>query len=73
MREAIIRTCERLNLNPSWLHRDVCRYGADIGLQHRVHGWLTERGLSLHPLDSHLVDHLNRRYAPWREQRPHPE
>jgi hypothetical protein len=32
-----------------------------------MHGWLAERGLSLHQLDPVLVAHLHRRY-----QRYHP-
>ncbi|MBN1174854.1 MAG: hypothetical protein JXA67_22030 [Micromonosporaceae bacterium] len=67
LREAIIRTCEWLNLDPPWMHRDPCRHGADAGLSPRVHGWLAERGLSLHPLDPMLVAHLH-----WRYRRYHP-
>ena len=33
LREAAIRLCERINLNPPWLHRDPCKYGADIGAE----------------------------------------
>jgi hypothetical protein len=67
LREAIIRTCEWLNLDPPWMHRDPCRFGGDTGLSPRVHGWLAERGLSLHQLDPVLVAHLHLRY-----QRYHP-
>lgn len=62
LREAIIRTCDRLNLDPPWMHRDPCRHGADRGVRPRLHGWLAERGLSLHQLDPVLVAHLHRRY-----------
>jgi hypothetical protein len=62
LREAIIRTCDWLNLDPPWVHRDPCRHGADAGLRPRMHGWLAERGLSLHQLDPVLVAHLHRRY-----------
>ena len=47
LRIAAQRACQRLHLNPPWLHRDPCRYGADIGLTPRTRGWLVERGLSL--------------------------
>jgi hypothetical protein len=62
LREAIIRTCEWLNLDPPWMHRDPCRHGADRGVRPRLHGWLAERGLSLHQLDPVLVAHLYQRY-----------
>lgn len=62
LREAIIRTCDWLNLDPPWMHRDPCRHGADAGLRQRMHGWLAERGLSVHQLDPVLVAHLHQRY-----------
>ncbi|SDT77661.1 hypothetical protein [Actinoplanes derwentensis] len=36
-----------IHVNPPWLHRDPCKYSADIGLTPRTHGWLIERGLAL--------------------------
>ena len=47
LREAAIRACRRLHLNPPWLHRDPCRYGADIAVTERTQGWMVERGLAL--------------------------
>ena len=37
LRDAAIRLCERIHVNPPWLHRDPCKYGADIGLTPRTH------------------------------------
>ncbi len=48
LRLGIQRINERINLNPPWLHRHPCRWGADVGLTARSPGWLTERGLSVH-------------------------
>lgn len=59
MRQTAIRTAERLHRSPPWLHRDPCRFGADIGLRDRVFGWLVERGLSVHLLDAELADRLH--------------
>ncbi|GAB1639604.1 hypothetical protein [Krasilnikovia sp. MM14-A1259] len=55
LREAAVRTCRRLNLNPPWLHRDPCKYGADVGLTRRTQGWLVERGLALAQLDRYAA------------------
>lgn len=55
MREAAIRICRRLHLNPPWLHRDPCKYGADVALNRRTQGWLVERGLSLAQLDRYAA------------------
>ena len=55
LRDAAIRLCERINVNPPWLHRDPCKYGADIGLNPRTHGWLIERGLALAQLDRYTA------------------
>lgn len=52
LRRGIRRVNDRLNLNPPWLHPLPCRYGADVGRTPRVPGWLAERGLSLHRLDT---------------------
>lgn len=52
LRTAIQRINERINLNPPWMHRSPCRWGADIGLHPRSPSWLTERGLSLHLVDA---------------------
>jgi hypothetical protein len=54
MRQIAIHTAARLRVVPPWLDRDPCRYGGDIGLRQRVFGWLTERGLSVHLLDTDL-------------------
>ncbi|MFF5205854.1 hypothetical protein [Streptosporangium sp. NPDC000396] len=53
-----IRTCDRLNLNPPWLHRGPCKYGADVGLAPRSYGWLHERALVLRQLDRDLIARL---------------
>ncbi|MGW3353046.1 hypothetical protein ACWDA3_57985 [Nonomuraea rubra] len=58
LHERTIRTCRRLNLNPPWLHRDPCKYGADVGLTPRSYGWLTERALVLRQLDRDLIARL---------------
>ncbi|MEV5554693.1 hypothetical protein AB0L44_13640 [Nonomuraea wenchangensis] len=58
MIERTIRTCGRLNLNPPWLHRDPCKYGADVGLTPRSYGWLNERALVLRQLDRDLIAQL---------------
>jgi hypothetical protein len=58
MREHAVRTTAQLHRTPPWLHRDPCRFGADIGLHRRPFGWLIERGLSVHILDADLVDRL---------------
>ena len=55
LREAAIRLCERIHVNPPWLHRDPCKYGADIGLTPRTHGWLIERSLALAQLDRYTA------------------
>lgn len=55
LRDAARRACQRLHLNPPWLHRDPCKYGADIGLTPRTKGWLVERGLSLAQLDRYAA------------------
>lgn len=51
LREAVIRVCQRLHLDPPWLHRSPCEYGADVGLVRWVPGWMNERGLFLFQLD----------------------
>lgn len=58
MREHAVRTAARLHRTPGWLHRDDCRFGADIGLHRRPFGWLIERGLSVHILNPHLAQRL---------------
>lgn len=65
LREATIRTCERIKRPVPWLHRNPCRHGADQGLNPRVQGWLTERGLELHQLDRDVAARVPAR---WREQ-----
>ncbi len=52
LRAGIQRTNERINLNPTWMHRSPCRWGADVGVTPRSPSWLTERGLSLHLVDT---------------------
>jgi hypothetical protein len=52
LRTAIQHINERINLNPPWMHRSPCRWGADVGLHPRSPSWLTERGLSLHLVDA---------------------
>jgi hypothetical protein len=52
LRAGIQRTNERININPPWMHRSPCRWGADVGVTPRSPGWLTERGLSLHLVDT---------------------
>jgi hypothetical protein len=64
LREAIRRSCHQLRIDPPWIHGDNCRYGADVGLIHRRHGWTIERGLSLLTLDLQYPVHL--------PQPPHP-
>ena len=64
-REAVIRTCQWLNLDPPWMHRTPCRDVADMGLSPRVHGWLTERGLSLHAIDPVVAHQLTFLHASW--------
>ncbi len=34
------------------MHRSPCRWGADVGVTPRSPGWLSERGLSLHLVDT---------------------
>ncbi|MFJ9523642.1 hypothetical protein ACIRPK_36115 [Kitasatospora sp. NPDC101801] len=55
LREAIIRTCHRLHLDLSWLHRCHCRHGDQLGQGNG--DWLAQRGLSIH--------HLSLNPAPW--------
>jgi len=55
LRIAAQNAFQRLHLNPPWLHRDPCRYGADIGLTPRTKGWLVERSLSLAQLDRYTA------------------
>jgi hypothetical protein len=47
----IRRTCRQLRIDPPWIHGDDCRYGGDVGLIPRRHGWMIERGLSMLMLD----------------------
>ncbi|GAA4609706.1 hypothetical protein BJY16_007462 [Actinoplanes octamycinicus] len=65
LREATIRTCERINRPAPWLHRNPCRHGTDQGMHPRTEGWLTERGLTLHQLDRDVVARVSTR---WRDQ-----
>jgi hypothetical protein len=62
LRSGIQRINERINLNPTWMHRSPCRWGADVGLAPRSPGWLTERGLTMHLLDAPF--HLQMPAAP---------
>lgn len=64
LREAIRRSCRRLRIDPPWIHGDDCRYGSDVGLIHRRHGWMIERGLSMLMLDPQYPAHI--------PQPPHP-
>jgi hypothetical protein len=64
LREAIRRTCHQLRIDPPWIHGDNCRYGGDVGLIHRRHGWMIERGLSMLMLDPQYPVHI--------PQPPHP-
>ncbi|MBO3742207.1 hypothetical protein [Actinoplanes flavus] len=65
LREAVILSCRRLNLDPPWMHRSPCRNGADTGLRPRIHGWLAERGLTLHELDRDLAQQITDRHTRW--------
>jgi hypothetical protein len=65
LREAVILSCRRLNLDPPWMHRSPCRNGADTGLRPRIHGWLAERGLTLHELDRDLAHQITARHTRW--------
>jgi len=73
LREAIRRTCRQLRLDPPWVHGDNCRYGADVGLVHRRHGWMTERGLTMLMLDPQYPAHIPQppRPDPPARVRPH--
>jgi len=64
LREAVIRTCARINISPPWMHGNDCHHGTDIGINPRTHGWCVERGLSLHRLDDRITVHLPRRPRP---------
>ncbi|MFF1873196.1 hypothetical protein [Kitasatospora herbaricolor] len=50
LREAIIRTCHRLHLDLSWLHRSHCRHGDQLAQGNG--NWLAQRGLSVHHLNA---------------------
>lgn len=58
LREAIRRSCHQLRINPPWIHGDDCRYGGDVGLIGRRHGWMIERGLSMLMLDPQYPVHI---------------
>ncbi|MDN5750252.1 MAG: hypothetical protein L0H64_17365 [Pseudonocardia sp.] len=58
LREAIRRSCHRLRIDPPWTHGGGCRYGGDVGLVARRHGWMVERGLSMLMLDPQYPAHI---------------
>ena len=65
LRNAAARAGGRANLAPNWLHRDPCRYGADVGLHGRAQGWLIERGLTLHQLNPTVAARSPRWRSTW--------
>lgn len=62
LRHELQRASQQLHLNPPWLHPDPCKYGADIGLTARTHGWLIERRLTLAQLDRYAAHRPAYRY-----------
>ncbi|WTX01096.1 hypothetical protein OG216_47650 (plasmid) [Streptomycetaceae bacterium NBC_01309] len=62
LRDAILRTCQRIHLAPTWLHHPNCRRGEDIGASAPTPGWLAQRALDFAPLDA--PDHPHGNPAP---------
>ncbi|MFC7934169.1 ATP-binding protein [Streptomyces cinereoruber] len=58
LREAVLRTCHRIHLNPAWLHRSHCRHGDEDQRDAQQAGWMHHRGLDLIPLSDHVRSRL---------------
>ncbi|MFD7258404.1 hypothetical protein [Streptomyces sp. NPDC059874] len=58
LREAVMRTCYRIHLNPAWLHRSHCRHGDEDQRDAQQAGWMHLRGLDLTALSDDVRSRL---------------